>query len=606
MKILIISRYLPFPGGRENFVYELCQELKKNHEIFLMTPDGLLGEGITVLPYKADNEYLANILDKIKPDIVNSHAFYLSMQSLKLCKDRKIPFIITLHGDQFVIGDKKRQKIIQDVVKNSDRVITVCNNGKESVIVNTQVEKSKISVIHNGLNISKFSPYYDKNVNVQSMIRDQVSLDADKYIFLIPARMVWYKGLEFLLEAIKLNKKIYMRLNLLFCISIPNASISEDEINYLNSILKKIKRYNLDEIVTIKFAGYEYMPFMYQMADGVILPSASEQFPMAILEAMAEKKPVIATNVGGVGEMIEDNITGLLVEYNNLNDLCNAIIKVVKEKDLVQYITTNASININQQFSITESSSQYEELFYELIRSNSVYLPIRNEKVNLNNIDPPKHDNGYLEMRKKVWDQEVIQNKLDNTPLWNGVLYGVSNLSQSTKNNIKINTYLCEYKDLILFDKAKKMQIATNPSVINFNYICVQCVITNGEKYLFGFQGDLKTNFTIISVGGSLRSENKRSIKNKKDIINYMIDEIKTETNIVEPNLNKLKLKALVIQGEITTFLFYYSLSKSEVKAYPKLLKIGEFDGEIFLKKSDLKSKKMKMHPRLESVIGYI
>lgn len=138
MKILIISRYPPFPGGRENFVLELVQQLSKNNEVLVLTPDKDLHKtgNLTIKKYPRTQKKLEDVIRQFNPDIINSHTFYLSLGVLDVSKKLNIPFGLTLHGDQFSIGGVQRQEIVREVAEASDFVINVSKNGKESVLKN--------------------------------------------------------------------------------------------------------------------------------------------------------------------------------------------------------------------------------------------------------------------------------------------------------------------------------------------------------------------------------------------------------------------------------------------------------------------------------------
>ena len=84
MRILFISRYLPFTGGRETFVCNLINHLKGTHQVGLVTPDGLVGEGFSLFKYDENN--LKNIIEEFKPDIINSHTHYLSESAASVAK----------------------------------------------------------------------------------------------------------------------------------------------------------------------------------------------------------------------------------------------------------------------------------------------------------------------------------------------------------------------------------------------------------------------------------------------------------------------------------------------------------------------------------------
>ena len=94
-------------------------------------------------------------------------------------------------------------------------------------------------------------------------------------------------------------------------------------------------------------------------ADFLVNPSLSEGLPNIVLEAMAMKIPCIATDVGGVGELIENNINGILVPSKSPEKLAEAILRITDDDNLSSKLTDNAYKTIIDRFSF---DSQFEKL----------------------------------------------------------------------------------------------------------------------------------------------------------------------------------------------------------------------------------------------------
>lgn len=105
------------------------------------------------------------------------------------------------------------------------------------------------------------------------------------------------------------------------------------------------------------------MMFAYKAADAFILPSLTEQLPVSILEAMASGLPIIATDVGGVSEVIDNN-TGILVPASNANKLSKAIQDIFYfKKDL----SIDKAIQVvSSRFNINRMTKEYIKLYTSL------------------------------------------------------------------------------------------------------------------------------------------------------------------------------------------------------------------------------------------------
>ena len=95
-------------------------------------------------------------------------------------------------------------------------------------------------------------------------------------------------------------------------------------------------------------------------------PSIRDNFPFAILEAMAEGKPVVATRVGGIPEAVVDKVTGLLIPPGDIQGLANAINKLLEDSNLAKRLGSNAKNRIKEKFifglMFNETVAAYKEV----------------------------------------------------------------------------------------------------------------------------------------------------------------------------------------------------------------------------------------------------
>jgi glycogen synthase len=119
----------------------------------------------------------------------------------------------------------------------------------------------------------------------------------------------------------------------------------------------------------IEFTGrIEHCDLITYLADAsvVILPSIWENFPYACLEAMSAARPVIASKAGGMSEMIESNVSGLLVSPNRPDQICSCLVHLSKNAKLLTYLGGNARTRILDQYSTVALREQYMRLYSTL------------------------------------------------------------------------------------------------------------------------------------------------------------------------------------------------------------------------------------------------
>jgi len=123
----------------------------------------------------------------------------------------------------------------------------------------------------------------------------------------------------------------------------------------------------------IDFLGVQGRDKVVELLHGceaLVLPSRSEPFGIAIVEALACRKPVVATRVGGIPEIIEDGKTGLLVDSDNSGALAEALIRVLKDRELRKVLAGNGYRTVQERFRSEKTGSAYEDGFRDMLRQN--------------------------------------------------------------------------------------------------------------------------------------------------------------------------------------------------------------------------------------------
>jgi len=206
--------------------------------------------------------------------------------------------------------------------------------------------KTKINVIYNGITLpNKLSKidYLENN---------------KKFIIAMFSRISHWKGQDYFIETINKLKEYENFKHMEFWI-VGDAVMGSEEEKYKQKILSKIKEYNLEK--HIKFFGFVENPLDYmQYIDVLVLPSIyPEPFGRVVVEAMLLKKVVIATNMGGVKEIIDNNEDGILVDMEILiKTLKNKFIELYENKKLYNKLAESAYLKAKENF--TEDTMLYK------------------------------------------------------------------------------------------------------------------------------------------------------------------------------------------------------------------------------------------------------
>jgi len=109
------------------------------------------------------------------------------------------------------------------------------------------------------------------------------------------------------------------------------------------------------------------VPQLLEAADFFVLPSDTEGLPLSVLEAMAHGLPIIASRVGGIPELIDDEKEGLLVEPGDADALSTAIQRLWRDRALCHRLGEAARLRAASHFSIAETTEKYEQLYNRVV-----------------------------------------------------------------------------------------------------------------------------------------------------------------------------------------------------------------------------------------------
>ena len=212
-------------------------------------------------------------------------------------------------------------------------------------------ESKNIVIVPNGVNVERFSS-----------VRKDTTYRLDDPIILYVGRLAYRKGLHVLIHAIPFILKEF-----------PNARLLIAGKGYMDHFLRiLIKSLHVEE--NVKLLGFirdEKLPELYSLSSLFVLPSLyCESFGITLLEAMASGKPVVASNVGGIPEIVKNGVTGLLSRRGDPKDLADKIINVLSNQDLSQNLSFNAKNLVNKRFSWPIIAKNMEELYEKTLNNN--------------------------------------------------------------------------------------------------------------------------------------------------------------------------------------------------------------------------------------------
>ena len=376
MRVLFISSsYLPKIGGLENLVSQVASDfLRQGHKVKVITqkyPRNLskseVIKGVEVnrilffhpqLPLLKLRSIIAYLytfllapinllkfvtyLRRFCPDVVNYHfvgapTFFL----LVYLKFFKTKLVVSLHGEDVMVlpfESKVSMYLFKSLLKKAEVVVANSYYTLNKALIIAPFAKDKSVVIYPGINFEEF-----KDVKPYSHIR--------RYIFSL-GRFVYKKGFDVLIKAFNLVVEEVEDIDLIIAGDGPQRAYLEQLIN----------KFNLRDRVSLwGWASREEALALLKGCEFFVLPSRNEPLGIVMLEALASRKPVIATKSGGPQEVIQDGINGVLVDKGNPEALAKAILNLCKERDLSESISNNFLKYINN-FDIDHTLEKYSSI----------------------------------------------------------------------------------------------------------------------------------------------------------------------------------------------------------------------------------------------------
>lgn len=235
--------------------------------------------------------------------------------SYLIAKALNIPIVIKVHGSDINIYSKYllRRKMIVWALNRSNKVISVSNALKNQMI-KIGVLEEKILVIPNGIDANLFKPIDRQECRVK------LKLPVDKKIFLFIGNLVPIKGVKILIEAF--SKFAYLNPDTLLLI------VGDGPLEV--SLRRRVEELgDTEKVLFLERCSHDKVPIYMNACDIFCLPSLNEGCPNVIIESFACGIPVVASNVGGIPELIVDGQNGFLSLPDNFDDLYKTLMKTV-------------------------------------------------------------------------------------------------------------------------------------------------------------------------------------------------------------------------------------------------------------------------------------
>lgn len=369
---MVSDVYYPFPGGITEHVHHLSYYLqKRGHDVTILTGNhkdghnfGLnsvkvirIGRGILV-PINRSFYSLPvsfNLPSRVKEillekdwDIVHVHGTLSpSLPLFTLLQSPHVNFMTFHPTHGYSIGFEIFKPILSKAFENIDGRIAVSKSALRSIKRHFDGE---FRIIPNGVDIYRFGPQVPPVGNLRA---------PHEKVILFVGRIEPRKGLSTLIKAFEIVLK-----------KIPYAKL----VIVGDTPLKRIYQYRAkklgDRVVFLGKVPTRMIPSVYRSADVFVAPaSGKESFGIVLIEAMASKIPVIASDIEGYREVVIDGHNGLLFSANDCQNLAETIGRVLRDRKLAQRLGENGHKYVEKNFSWDVISEQIEDFYLEVLKN---------------------------------------------------------------------------------------------------------------------------------------------------------------------------------------------------------------------------------------------
>lgn len=382
MKSLIILKVLPgYPfmaNGMLSYETWLVEELKENNKVIVLVPSDKkivktkkneLGVDIyniyipipfsSKTPIKSFINWIVsfpkaisqinNIISVNDIDLIHTtfHSYNYIFRIYKIFK--KIQYVVTLHGSEVVFYNKiprEHRTLIDFVINGADHIITVSEALK--VEATRRFPKlNNISTVYNGI--------LEKNNSDLIKIKQ---MHLPNRFCLIVGRLHEVKGIDVAIDAWDNVTKVHPDIHLVIVGNGDKEGQYREMIHSINSS-KNIHILGLLDNKTVRS--------IMEKAEILLVPSRSEGFGLVCLEAALAGLPIIASRVGGIPEIVNDNINGFLVPPEDPGSLAEKTIFLLENKKLQKVFSETLKLKVEKEFSAKKCASDYCNIYMSIL-----------------------------------------------------------------------------------------------------------------------------------------------------------------------------------------------------------------------------------------------
>ena len=284
-------------------------------------------------------------------DIVHAHGYKSDFYGWVLSKLCDVKLVATTHG---WIGNDLKERfynwIDKKTIRRYDRVISVCEMMR-GYLMSAGVYSPRIKTIYNAIDTNDF-----KNNGSGHDLRSELGIDKNTPVIGVVGRLSREKRIEVLFH---MAEKIIKKVGDVKFLIVGDGPMRKSLQRTVNSLQLE------DNVI---FLGQRQdLKRIYKTMDLLVSISSTEGLPNNVLEALSMEVPVVATNVGGVGEIIRNRINGLLFEPEDSDGIAEGIVRLLSDRQMASCLSQEGRRSVCRDFSFSVRMRRMERVYLDVV-----------------------------------------------------------------------------------------------------------------------------------------------------------------------------------------------------------------------------------------------
>jgi len=313
---------------------------------------------------------MKRLIADFKPDIVHSHAAKPGAIGRMAARAMDVPVIVhTYHGHVFhsyfhPLKTKLFINIERKLGRKTDAIVAISQQQKKELTIDFNIAaENKFRVIPLGLDLDKFQANREEK---RQAFRSSFGIHDGEVVLTITGRLVPIKNQVLFLDGIKHLLQNSQQKIKAFIVGDGESRKQLEEKARKLGVGFSTEKDTLHNQPLVFTSWRNDIDHINAGSDIIVLTSFNEGTPVSLIEAQAAGKPVVSTRVGGIGDVVKENETGLLSDINDTITFCNNLLRMTEDKELrskfgqagEQYVTTRYSY----RRLVTDMAALYHEL----------------------------------------------------------------------------------------------------------------------------------------------------------------------------------------------------------------------------------------------------